>query len=111
MVNFTDHGSIAAAGKNGAAKWASNSWVPAVLVDAVGTATYSFNSAEIVSMESDNPMGSFTVKERILKNPGRTFGLYGNNHHCVIGRLFYSDGSILCKQWIALNVRKVRKTI
>lgn len=29
MVNFTDHGSIEAAGSQGAAKWASNSWAPA----------------------------------------------------------------------------------
>ncbi len=52
-------------------------------VDDKGTAEYGFHSAEIVSMESDNPMGPFTVKETILENPGRTFGLYGNNHHCV----------------------------
>lgn len=52
-------------------------------VDEEGTAKYGFNSAEIVSMESDSPMGPFTIKETILENPGRTFGLYGNNHHCV----------------------------
>ena len=52
-------------------------------VDDEGTATYGFHSAEIVSMESDSPMGPFTVKETILENPGRYFGLYGNNHHCV----------------------------
>lgn len=52
-------------------------------VDDEGTATYGFHSAEIVSMESDSPMGPFTVKETILENPGKYFGLYGNNHHCV----------------------------
>ena len=52
-------------------------------VDEEGTATYGFHSAEIVSMESDSPMGPFTVKETILENPGKYFGLYGNNHHCV----------------------------
>lgn len=52
-------------------------------VDEEGTAKYGFHSAEIVSMESDSPMGPFTVKETILENPGRYFGLYGNNHHCV----------------------------
>lgn len=52
-------------------------------VDEEGTAKYGFHSAEIVSMESDSPMGPFTVKERILENPGKYFGLYGNNHHCV----------------------------
>ncbi len=52
-------------------------------VDSEGTAKYGFVNAEIVSMESDSPMGPFTYKERILENPGRYFGLYGNNHHCV----------------------------
>ncbi|MBQ7774364.1 MAG: family 43 glycosylhydrolase [Lachnospiraceae bacterium] len=52
-------------------------------VDQAGTDTYGFKSAEIVSMESDSPMGPFTVKETILENPGKYFGLYGNNHHCV----------------------------
>jgi len=28
LVNWTDHGAIAAAGKDGAAKWANNSWAP-----------------------------------------------------------------------------------
>ncbi|MGN0507412.1 MAG: glycoside hydrolase family 43 protein [Lachnospiraceae bacterium] len=52
-------------------------------VDKEGTATYGFHNAEIVSMESDSPMGPFVIKETILANPGNTFGLYGNNHHCV----------------------------
>lgn len=52
-------------------------------VSAEGTTKYGFNNAEIVCMESDSPMGPFTLKETILENPGRVFGLYGNNHHCV----------------------------
>lgn len=52
-------------------------------VDAAGTAKYGFVNAEIVSMESDSPMGPFTLKETILENPGKYFGLHGNNHHCV----------------------------
>ena len=52
-------------------------------VDAAGTAEYGFHSAEIVCMESDSPMGPFTVMGTILENPGKYFGLYGNNHHCV----------------------------
>lgn len=52
-------------------------------VDSEGTAKYGFVNAEIASLESDSPMGPFTYKERILENPGRYFGLYGNNHHCV----------------------------
>ena len=52
-------------------------------VDQAGTDTYGIHNAEIAMMESDSPMGPFTFKEVILKNPGTTFGLYGNNHHCV----------------------------
>ena len=52
-------------------------------VDAAGTEKYGFHSAEIVCMESDSPMGPFTVMGTILENPGKYFGLYGNNHHCV----------------------------
>ena len=52
-------------------------------VDQAGTDTYGIHNAEIAMMESDDPMGPFTFKEVILKNPGTTFGLYGNNHHCV----------------------------
>ncbi len=52
-------------------------------VDAEGTAKYGFHNAEIVTLESKNPMGPFTFKEVILKNPGQACGLYGNNHHAV----------------------------
>lgn len=52
-------------------------------VDAEGTAKYGFTNAEIISMESDSPMGPFVFKEKILENPGKYCGLYGNNHHCV----------------------------
>lgn len=52
-------------------------------VDAAGTEKYGFHSAEIVCMESDSPMGPFTVMGPILENPGKYFGLYGNNHHCI----------------------------
>lgn len=52
-------------------------------VDAAGTEKYGFRNAEIVSLESDSPMGPFVFKERILENPGTLCGLYGNNHHCV----------------------------
>ena len=52
-------------------------------VDQAGTEKYGFENGEIICMESDSPMGPFTFKEKILKNPGSTFGLGGNNHHCV----------------------------
>lgn len=52
-------------------------------VDAAGTEQYGFHNAEIVSLESDSPMGPFTFKEVILQNPGSVFGISSNNHHCV----------------------------
>ena len=52
-------------------------------VDAEGTKKYGFTNAQIACLESDSPMGPFTYKETILENPGKYFGLYGNNHHAV----------------------------
>lgn len=52
-------------------------------VDQEGTDKYGFHNAEIACLESDSPMGPFTYKETILKNPGTFCGWYGNNHHCV----------------------------
>ncbi len=52
-------------------------------VDAEGTAEYGFENGEICVMESKSPLGPFTFKERILKNPGAYFGVGGNNHHAV----------------------------
>ncbi len=52
-------------------------------VDEAATEKYGFTNAEIVSMESDSPMGPFKLKETVLDNPGSEFGLYGNNHHCI----------------------------
>ncbi|MBO4414913.1 MAG: family 43 glycosylhydrolase [Lachnospiraceae bacterium] len=52
-------------------------------VDQAGTDTYGIHNADIACMVSDSPMGPFTFKEVILRNPGTVFKLYGNNHHCV----------------------------
>ena len=52
-------------------------------VDDAGKQEYGFDSGEIICMESKSPLGPFTYKERILKNPGAYWGLGGNNHHCV----------------------------
>ncbi|NLZ83481.1 MAG: family 43 glycosylhydrolase [Clostridiales bacterium] len=40
--------------------------------------------AEIIYMTSDNPMGPWEYQGPILKNPGRFFGSYGNNHHSIV---------------------------
>ena len=52
-------------------------------VDKAGTDEYGFENGEIIIMESKNPLGPFTFKERVLKNPGAYFGLGGNNHHAI----------------------------
>lgn len=53
-------------------------------VDPKAAAELGFNSGEIIYMTSDNPMGPFTLRGSILKNPGEFFpGSNGNNHHCM----------------------------
>ena len=52
-------------------------------VDKAENKEYEFENGEIIVMESKNPLGPFTYKERILKNPGAYWGEGGNNHHCV----------------------------
>ena len=39
-------------------------------VDKAGTDEYGFENGEIIIMESKNPLGPFTFKERVLRNPG-----------------------------------------
>src|SRR5690606_9661672 len=40
-------------------------------------------AGEIAYMVSDSPMGPWTYKGTILKNPGHFFGVGGNNHHVI----------------------------
>jgi arabinoxylan arabinofuranohydrolase len=40
--------------------------------------------AEIIYMTSNSPLGPWTYKGSILKNPGVFFQTYGNNHHSLI---------------------------
>lgn len=70
-------------------------------VDDKGREEYGFDSGEIICMESKSPLGPFTFKERILKNPGAYWGVGGNNHHCVFS---FKD------QWyIAYHTRLLEK--
>ncbi|MCQ2520226.1 MAG: glycoside hydrolase family 43 protein [Lachnospiraceae bacterium] len=48
-----------------------------------GCEGYGFGSGEIITMESDSPMGPFTMVGSVLKNPGFFFKNGGNNHHCI----------------------------
>ncbi|CUU50570.1 glycoside hydrolase family 43 protein [Clostridium beijerinckii] len=65
MVNWTDHGEIQVAGSNGAAKWASNSWAPAVAHKTINGKEKFFlyfanNGGGIGVLTSDTPIGPWT---------------------------------------------------
>lgn len=62
MVNWTDHGEIPVAGSNGAAKWASNSWAPAVTHKVINGKEkfflyFSNNAGSIGVLTADSPIG------------------------------------------------------
>lgn len=65
LVNWTDHGTIYAAGRDGAATWANNSWAPAAACKEIdGTMKfflYFANSAGGIGvLTADSPTGPFT---------------------------------------------------
>jgi len=65
MVNFTDHGCIPVAGRNGVAKWANNSWAPAAAwknIDGKDKFFLYFADAGggIGVVTADSPTGPFT---------------------------------------------------
>lgn len=65
MVNFTDHGCIPVAGRNGVAKWANNSWAPAAAwknIDGKDKFFLYFADAGggIGVITADSPTGPFT---------------------------------------------------
>ena len=65
MVNWTDHGEIPVAGSNGPAKWASNSWAPAVTHKVINGKEKFFmyfanNGGAIGVLTADTPIGPWT---------------------------------------------------
>lgn len=65
LVNWTDHGSVLAAGANGAAKWGGNSWAPAAACKEVDGKMkfflYFANSGNGIGvLSADSPVGPFT---------------------------------------------------
>ncbi|ORX64473.1 Arabinanase/levansucrase/invertase [Anaeromyces robustus] len=65
LVNWTDHGPIAAAGQGGAAKWAKNSWAPTAAHKTINGKEKFFlyfanSGAGIGVLVSDSPTGPFT---------------------------------------------------
>lgn len=65
LVNWTDHGTVYAAGENGAASWGKNSWAPAAACKEIDGVMkfflYFANSGNgIAVLEADSPTGPFT---------------------------------------------------
>ncbi|MDE6674033.1 MAG: family 43 glycosylhydrolase, partial [Acetatifactor sp.] len=65
MVNFTDHGATPAAGSQGAAKWANNSWAPAAAWKNIDGQDKFFlyfadGGGGIGVLTADSPTGPFT---------------------------------------------------
>ena len=65
LVNWTDHGSVHAAGKQGAAPWANNSWAPAApwkMIDGKPKFFLYFanSGGGIGVLTADSPTGPFT---------------------------------------------------
>ena len=65
LVNWTDHGYIRVAGTSGAAKWASQSWAPAVVHKVVDGQDKFFlyfanNASGIGVLTADSPLGPWT---------------------------------------------------
>lgn len=65
LVNWQDHGSVNAAGRSGAAKWASNSWAPAAAWKNIDGQDKFFlyfanSGGGIGVLTSDSPTGPFT---------------------------------------------------
>ena len=65
MVNWTDHGAVYAAGKDGAAKWARNSWAPAAVWKEIDGKPKFFlyfanSGGGIGVLTADSPTGPFT---------------------------------------------------
>ncbi|MCC3372040.1 glycoside hydrolase family 43 protein [Cohnella sp. REN36] len=65
LVNWTDHGEIPAAGREGAARWATQSWAPAAAHKVIGGKDKFFlyfanNASGIGVLTSDSPTGPWT---------------------------------------------------
>ena len=70
------------------------------------TSSLGFESGEIVTMKSDNPMGPFERCNAVLKNPERFFGRGGNNHHCMFefeGQWYITYHSRILEEKMGIN--------
>ncbi|MBQ7148990.1 MAG: family 43 glycosylhydrolase [Pseudobutyrivibrio sp.] len=65
LVNWTDHGAFNIAGRNGAAKWANNSWAPTICCKKINGKDKFFlyfanNASSIGVLTADSPTGPWT---------------------------------------------------
>ncbi|MCR5558383.1 MAG: family 43 glycosylhydrolase [Butyrivibrio sp.] len=65
LVNWTDHGTVYAAGRNGAANWGNNSWAPAAAYKNIDGKDKFFlyfanNGNGVAVLTADTPYGPFT---------------------------------------------------
>ena len=82
LVNWTDHGFIPVAGPNGVAKWANNSWAPAIAYKQIDGQDKFFlyfcnGGGGIGVLEGDSPVGPFTDPLGHALIDGSTPGVQG----------------------------------
>ena len=65
--------------------------------------TEGFTDGAIQYMTSKNPLGPYTYQGLVFTNQGNFFGLYGNNHHCIV--------SFKGKHYLAYHNRPVEKAM
>ena len=71
-----------------------------------GCEGHGFDSGEIVTMVSDDPMGPFETIGGVLKNPGFFFKNGGNNHHCMFefeGKWYITYHASLIEEKLGLS--------
>lgn len=82
-------------------------------VTGAATKEFGFESGEIAYMTAENPMGPFTYKGGVLKNPGYFFGVGGNNHHCMFvfnGRMYITYHAATLEGKLGMKGKGYRST-
>ena len=75
-------------------------------VDEEGTKKFGFYNADIAYMTSKNPLGPFEYKGVVLRNPGKYYGCYGNNHHCMFtfnGEMYIAYHTQILEQMMGIS--------
>lgn len=77
------------------------------------TRQFGFDNGEIAYMISDDPMGPFTYKGGVLKNPEHFFGTGGNNHHCMFtfnGKTYITYHAATLEKKLGMSGKGYRST-